>query len=95
MESYQDSTVDSNLGKLNNDLYEVQTIIRQNIQEVLERGGKISKLADDSDRLAGKSKVYFQKTKSIKWEMWKKTYLPVIIIALVIIFVILIRVFVW
>lgn len=83
--------VRDSISQINDNLSTTTTILKQNIQDLLERDEKLSSLTTRSSQLAGKSQAFRKKSEQLKWEHFKKAYLPIIIIILVILLVFLVR----
>ncbi|EGD83244.1 hypothetical protein PTSG_03875 [Salpingoeca rosetta] len=83
--SYEDSrTAHRNLARINNELQDVQRIMRRNIDEVLDRGERLDDLSDRADSLKGKSQKYRRSAEELKWRALMAKLWPVIAVAVVV-----------
>ena len=74
---YGDPHSRHNASKLNDDLQDIQTIMKRNIQEVLNRGEKLDHVSAVSSNLVSESKKFSWGAKKLNYmAMWKK-YAPV------------------
>ncbi|RHY99283.1 hypothetical protein DYB37_004506 [Aphanomyces astaci] len=55
---YTDPSSSQNMSKLNNDLADIHNVMRQNIQEVLNRGEAIDRVSQISSNIADRSKEF-------------------------------------
>lgn len=75
----------SSLSKLNEDLGQVHKILTKNIQDVLQRGEKIDRLAEISSHLTSESKRYARKTQDLHWQaLYEKYGTPMVAVVLMI-----------
>lgn len=84
---YSDSRVQSNLDKLNSDLSDVKMTMNKNIESMLYRGDSLDKLQDLSQNLKIQSKKYKKYAQKINFKLLIKQYTPVVIVALIILFI--------
>ena len=64
--------------KLNEDLSEIQTIMRMNIDEILNRGEKLDHVSSISNELQQKSKDFKWGAKKLTWQARLQQYGPVV-----------------
>lgn len=83
----------ANTNKLNQDLSDIQSIMKQNINQVLDRGEKLENVSQISSNLMSESKKF--KWGAKKLSLWAKvyTYLPVAVISFFVIMVIYLHYF--
>ena len=74
--TYQDSRATDNLGRLNDELKDVTTIMTKNINDLLYRGDSLEKMGDLSSRLKEDSAKYKRAAVRINWELLLKQYGP-------------------
>ncbi len=84
---YSDSRVQSNLDRMNSDLSDVKLIMNKNIENMLYRGDSLDKLQDLSQNLRLQSKKYRKYAHRINLKLLIKQYMPVVIVALLILFI--------
>ena len=82
---YIDPSTRQNMAKLQGDLQDIQSIMKKNIDEVLDRGQKLQDTRDTSEKLVAQSKVMFRGARRLNLEAQLKKYLPMIVIGLVVI----------
>lgn len=83
---YSDTRTQRNIGKLNDELYEVQQIMTRNVQEVLGVGEKLDQVSDLSSRLTLESRVYADKAKDLNRQALIRKWAPVAIVITVVVF---------
>ncbi|KAG1678873.1 hypothetical protein FOA52_003541 [Chlamydomonas sp. UWO 241] len=88
---YLDTRTQRNLAKLTDELGEVHSIMTRNIQEVLGQGEKLDSMSKMSSALASESKQYSHRAKDLHRQALLRKYVPLAVIALVIILVMWIR----
>lgn len=88
---YIDPRSPDNVKKLNSNLNEIHSIMRANITEVLQRGEKMDRIENLTSNLAHESKKFQKLSRWLKLQAIYKAYLPFIIVALVIMFVLYIK----
>ncbi len=66
-----------NTNKLNQDLSDIHSIMRQNINQVLDRGEKIEAVGQISSNLMSESKKFKWGAKKLNWWAKVNTYAPV------------------
>ncbi|KAM7505645.1 hypothetical protein LguiB_004549 [Lonicera macranthoides] len=77
---YLDSRTQRNIGKLNDELYEVQQIMTRNVQEVLGVGEKLDQVSELSSRLTSESRIYADKAKDLNRQALIRKWAPVAIV---------------
>lgn len=85
---YQDSRATQNLDKLNAELQDVTKIMTKNIEDLLYRGDSLDRMADMSSSLRTESKKYRRAAQRINFEALIRQYVPVVMIALMFLFLI-------
>ncbi len=85
------STVNSN--KLNQDLSDIQSIMRQNITQVLDRGEKLENVSQISSNLMSESKKFKWGAKKLNWWAKVHTYAPVVAIVFCVMVVLYLKFF--
>lgn len=91
---YCDPSSRENMNKLNNNLNDIQNIMRQNIQEVLSRGEKIGHVSQMSTNLADRSKDFKWGAKKINLQAQYRKYGPLVAVGFFILFIIYVK-FIW
>ena len=79
--------------KLNEDLSEIQTIMRKNIDEILNRGEKLDHVSNISQELRSKSKDFKWGAKKLSWQAQLQQYGPMAVGVLIILTIIYVKVF--
>mmetsp|Transcript_15906 Transcript_15906/g.20780 ORF Transcript_15906/g.20780 Transcript_15906/m.20780 type:complete len:226 (+) Transcript_15906:105-782(+) len=79
--------------KLNEDLSEIQTIMRKNIDEILNRGEKLDHVSNISQELRTKSKDFKWGAKKLTWQARLQQYGPMAIGALIVLTIVYVKVF--
>jgi vesicle transport protein SEC22 len=79
---YVDTRTQRNLNQLNNDLGEVQDIMKQNIQDVLGRGERLDAVAAKSSSLRDASGKYAKDARYLNTRAMLRKYAPVAIVLL-------------
>lgn len=83
----------ANIQKLGSDLNEIRNVMRQNIDEVLGRGEKLSVVQDQATSLRSDTSKFRKKAKKLNMQaLWKK-WAPCIAVMLVVILVLYLRFF--
>ena len=96
---YRDqSTAGQNSGthsksQLNDDLNEIQSIMRKNIDEILNRGEKLDQVSNISQELRSKSKDFKWGAKKLTWQARMQQYGPMVIGGLIVIIVLYVKIF--
>lgn len=69
---------DKNSSKLQEDLSEIQSIMRKNIDEILNRGEKLDHVANVSQELQQKSKDFKWGARKLTWQARLQQYGPIV-----------------
>ncbi|KAI7903215.1 Longin-like domain-containing protein [Cokeromyces recurvatus] len=88
---YQDTRTQSNLTKLNEDLQDVTRIMTKNMEDLLWRGDSLDRMSTISGELKDSAKMFKDKARHLNLQALYRKYGPLVIIASVILFVLLIR----
>jgi len=88
-----DPTSRSNTNKLNEDLMDIQSIMKKNIEEVLNRGEKLENVRDMSDNLVSKSKEFKWGAKKVTWQARVNQYGPIVAMTVFVVFVLYLKFF--
>lgn len=73
---FTDPETRRNLDKLGSELKDVRSIMSSNIQDVLNRGEKLSKAAEDSHRLVEDSRLYKKSATNLNRCLWLRQMAP-------------------
>ncbi|KAJ8654288.1 hypothetical protein O0I10_010110 [Lichtheimia ornata] len=92
---YQDTRTQSNLSKLNEDLQDVTRIMTKNMEDLLWRGDSLDRMSHISGELKDSAKMFKDKARHLNWQALYRKYGPPVIIASVILFVLLLRYYVF
>lgn len=79
--------------KLNDDLSEIQSIMKKNITDILDRGEKLDNVQNISQELMSKSNNFKWGTRKLTWQARMQQYMPVIVIVLIVCFIIYVKFF--
>ena len=79
--------------KLAEDLTEIQSIMRQNIDQILSRGEKLDNVSNISNELRTKSKDFKWGAQKVTWQVQMQQYGAIVVGVLLVLFVIYIRIF--
>lgn len=90
---FVDPTTSQNAGRLNDDLQDIHSIMKKNIQEVLNRGEKLDKIKTDSQKMLDRSKQYHWGAKELKYQAMLNQYGPMVAMAVFVIFVLYLKFF--
>ena len=82
-----------NNSKLNDDLSEIQNIMKKNIDEILNRGEKLDYVSNISQELQQKSKDFKWGAKKLTWQARSQQYGPVVVGSCFILFVLYFKFF--
>ena len=82
--AFTDPETKRNLDKLGTELKDVRTIMSANIQDVLQRGEKLNKAAEESHRLVEDSKLYRKSASSLNRWLWLRQFAPVGFVGIVV-----------
>jgi vesicle transport protein SEC22 len=88
---FKDSS--SQKSKLTEDLSEIQTIMKKNIDEILNRGEKLDHVNTISNELRNKSKDFKWGTKKLTWQARMQQYGPMAIGLVIILTVLYVKIF--
>jgi vesicle transport protein SEC22 len=78
---------------LTEDLSEIQTIMRKNIDEILNRGEKLDQVSNISQDLRSKSKDFKWGAKKLTWQARMQQYGPMAVGAIIVCTVVYVKVF--
>ena len=81
---YVDTRTQRNLNKLNNDLADVQDIMKQNIQDVLGRGEKLDSVVAKSSSLRDASGKYAKDARNLNMRAMLRKYGPLAVVMLLV-----------
>mmetsp|Transcript_15039 Transcript_15039/g.28005 ORF Transcript_15039/g.28005 Transcript_15039/m.28005 type:complete len:228 (+) Transcript_15039:76-759(+) len=93
VKEFVDPSSRSNSTKLNEDLADIQSIMKKNIQEVLNRGEKLDHVSNMSSQLVEDSKKFKWGAKQLSFQALLNQYGPVAAIGVFVLFVIYWKVF--
>merc|ERR1712224_31397 len=79
--------------KLNDDLSEIQSIMKKNITDILDRGEKLDNVQNISAELMNKSSTFKWGTKKLTLQARLQQYMPMIIFVLILGFIIYVKFF--
>jgi vesicle transport protein SEC22 len=79
--------------KLNDDLSEIQSIMKKNITDILDRGEKLDNVQNISAELMSKSSNFKWGTRKLTLQARLQQYLPLIIVGLIVVFIIYVKFF--
>ncbi|KAL3801348.1 hypothetical protein HJC23_006958 [Cyclotella cryptica] len=88
-----DPTSRQNTTKLNEDLAGIQSIMRKNINEVLNRGEKLENVSSISSNLVAESKKFKWGAKKLSWQAMVNQYAPIVAMVVFVLFVLYIKFF--
>lgn len=74
---FVDPTSSQNSDKLNKDLSDIHSIMRQNISQVLDRGEKLDQVSQISNELMSESKKFKWGAKKLTWQAKVAQYAPI------------------
>lgn len=89
----QNAAGSSNKSQLTEDLTEIHSIMRKNIDEILNRGEKLDQVSNISNELRSKSKDFKWGTKKLTWQARMQQYGPMVVGALIVIIVLYVKIF--
>lgn len=84
---FVDPTSSQNSDKLNRDLSDIHSIMRQNISQVLDRGEKLDHVSQISSDLMSESKKFKWGAKKLTWQAMVAQYAPIAAIVGFVVFV--------
>jgi vesicle transport protein SEC22 len=79
--------------QLNEDLNEIHSIMRKNIDEILNRGEKLDHVSNISSELRTKSKDFKWGTKKLTWQARMQQYGPMAVGGVIILTVLYVKIF--
>lgn len=79
--------------KLNDDLSEIQSIMKKNITDILDRGEKLDNVQNISAELMNKSSTFKWGTRKLTLQARLQQYLPLIVVVLIVGFIIYVKFF--
>jgi vesicle transport protein SEC22 len=79
--------------QLNDDLNEIQSIMRKNIDEILNRGEKLDQVSNISQELRSKSKDFKWGAKKLTWQARMQQYGPMVIGVVIVMIVLYVKIF--
>lgn len=90
---FVDPTSRMNTNKLNDDLADIRSIMRKNIDEVLNRGEKLENVSNISNGLVEESKKFKWGAKKLTWKAMMNQYGPIAAMAVFVVFVLYMKFF--
>lgn len=90
---FADPTSRNNTTKLNEDLADIQSIMRKNINEVLDRGEKLENVSNISGDLMRESKKFKWGAKKLTWQAMMNQYGPMVAAGVFVVFVLYMKFF--
>lgn len=90
---FVDPTSRQNTTKLNEDLADIQSIMRKNINEVLNRGEKLENVSNISNNLVAESKKFKWGAKKLTWQAMVNQYGPIVAAGVFVVFVLYMKFF--
>merc|ERR1712039_487653 len=88
---YRDPNSSKALGRLNENLTEVSSIMRQNINEILQRGENLEEVGQKASKLKDSSLEFKNTTRSLSFQTLVQKYGVPVVIVLVIILIVCFR----
>ena len=79
--------------QLTEDLTEIHSIMRKNIDEILNRGEKLDQVSNISQELRSKSKDFKWGTKKLTWQARMQQYGPMAVGLLIVLVVLYVKIF--
>lgn len=83
------------LEKVNTELTEARRVVADSIQDMLERGDKLSAVSSRSESLMEETSKYHSRARDFERQLWWQQRMPVIAVAAVVVLFILLRIFVF
>ena len=90
---FVDPTSRQNTTKLNSDLADIQSIMRKNINEVLNRGEKLEHVSSISNNLVAESKKFKWGAKKLTWQAMLNQYGPIVAAGMFVVFILYMKFF--
>ena len=91
---FKDANAQENLDKLNQELVDVNKIMTESFDMLLNRDNNLNKISAQSQTLRDSSKDLRKSANKMKMAMWFRKYMTPIIIAAIVLFLILMKLFV-
>jgi len=91
---FVDPTSRENTTKINQDLSDIHSIMRQNIEQVLNRGEKLEHVSQISHNLVSESKKFKWGAKKLTWQAMVNQYGPIAAMGVFVAFVLYVK-FLW
>ncbi|CAB9509937.1 Vesicle-trafficking protein SEC22b [Seminavis robusta] len=85
--------VNQQKSRLNEDLTEIQSIMRKNINEILDRGEKLDQVSSISNELKQKSKDFKWGAKKLTWQARLQQYGPMLVGTSIVLIVLYVKIF--
>jgi len=63
-----------NLNQVASDLKDISKLVQQNIQDIIDRGAKIERVAEKSDDLVNETKRFHKQTNDLLWQQLLRSY---------------------
>jgi vesicle transport protein SEC22 len=79
--------------QLNEDLSEIQSIMKKNITDILDRGEKLNEVQNISQELMSKSSNFKWGTRKLTFQTRLQQYIPVIVIGLILAVIVYVKFF--
>lgn len=92
---FKDANAQENLDKLNQELVDVNKIMTESFDMLLNRDNNLNKISAQSQTLRDSSKDLRKSANKMKMAMWFRKYMTPIIIAAIVLFLILMKLFVF
>lgn len=86
---FKDPTSGRALQKLNESLSEVTSIMRQNVEDILQRGEDLTSVSQKADDLKASSSKFAKMAKVLSFQAFLQKYIPLIIIIVVILLIVI------
>jgi vesicle transport protein SEC22 len=90
---YKDAKPPQGRSQLNEDLGEIQSIMKRNIDEILNRGEKLEHVSNISNELRNKSKDFKWGAKKLTWQARLQQYGPMALVAIIVLIVLYVKIF--
>ena len=71
--------------KLNSEVEDISNIMRQNVQQLLNRGEKLDNMRQTSSRMVDESKKYKNKAKKMAFQALIQQYVPLVVVSMIVI----------
>lgn len=90
---FKDQSEHKNNSRLNEDLSEIQSIMKKNIDEILNRGEKLDHVSNISQELKMKSKDFKWGAKKLTWQARMQQYGPMFLGGAMVLIVLYVKIF--